>query len=213
MDNSNHTLVDAHLSEYFISEIISLLCTSATHSLKTSIESRNQHQITPNPKIINEPNQMDIDEAYRIRMDKIGYRVGYVLAERLVKDKSRIPKISQSSSPDPLEVIKFICKDLWSAMYNKQADNLRTNHRGVFVLQDYGFRPFLRLSSTIGYENELDQFCQKMLIFPLAVIRGALMNLGIQSVVSAEIAVPQCTFQIRTAIGPAPVTPSTAAKS
>lgn len=32
----------------------------------------------------------------------------------------------------------------------------------------------------------------QMLIFPLAVIRGALMNLGIQSIVSAEVGVPQC---------------------
>ncbi|KAA1106979.1 Trafficking protein particle complex subunit 33 [Puccinia graminis f. sp. tritici] len=47
-----------------------------------------------------------------------------------------------------------------------------------------------------------------MVIFPSAVIRGALMNLGIQSIVSVEIAIPQCTFQIRTAITtPNPNTP------
>jgi hypothetical protein len=30
---------------------------------------------------------------------------------------------------DSLEIVKFICKDLWSAAFNKQIDNLRTNHR------------------------------------------------------------------------------------
>lgn len=28
-----------------------------------------------------------------------------------------------------LERVKFVCKDLWSAVWDKQIDNLRTNHR------------------------------------------------------------------------------------
>lgn len=30
---------------------------------------------------------------------------------------------------DTLDAIKFICKDLWNACWEKQVDNLRTNHR------------------------------------------------------------------------------------
>lgn len=30
---------------------------------------------------------------------------------------------------EPLEVIKFICKEFWAEMFQKQADNLKTNHR------------------------------------------------------------------------------------
>lgn len=30
---------------------------------------------------------------------------------------------------DTLERVKFVCKDLWSAVWDKQIDNLRTNHR------------------------------------------------------------------------------------
>jgi hypothetical protein len=30
---------------------------------------------------------------------------------------------------DTLEVIKFICKDFWQAVFKKQVDNLKTNHR------------------------------------------------------------------------------------
>ena len=40
---------------------------------------------------------------------------------RIAKDKPRFK--------DHLELIKFLCKDFWSAMYNKNIDNLRTNHR------------------------------------------------------------------------------------
>lgn len=46
----------------------------------------------------------------------------------------------------PLDVIKFLCKDLWLACFRKQIDNLKTNHRGVFVLTDNRFHPLSRMS-------------------------------------------------------------------
>jgi hypothetical protein len=30
---------------------------------------------------------------------------------------------------DTLDSVKFICKDVWVACWDKQVDNLRTNHR------------------------------------------------------------------------------------
>ena len=30
---------------------------------------------------------------------------------------------------ETLDVIKFICKDLWQIVFRKQIDNLKTNHR------------------------------------------------------------------------------------
>lgn len=30
---------------------------------------------------------------------------------------------------EPLDVIKFICKDFWIAIFKKQIDKLQTNHR------------------------------------------------------------------------------------
>jgi hypothetical protein len=51
---------------------------------------------------------------------------------------------------DTLDAIKFICKDMWAACWDKQVDNLRTNHRGVYVLQDNLFKPIARLSSWEG---------------------------------------------------------------
>lgn len=30
---------------------------------------------------------------------------------------------------DNLDVIKFLCKDLWTVLFKKQIDNLKTNHR------------------------------------------------------------------------------------
>jgi len=49
-------------------------------------------------------------------------------------------------TPDVLEAVKFVCKDVWISLYDKQIDNLRTNHRGVYVLHDNAFRPAARIS-------------------------------------------------------------------
>jgi len=34
---------------------------------------------------------------------------------------------------DELDIMKFICRDFWSALYQKQVDNLRTNHQVLVV--------------------------------------------------------------------------------
>ena len=40
---------------------------------------------------------------------------------------------------DQLEVVKFLCQDVWRQLFRKQIDGLKTNHRGVFVLTDNDF--------------------------------------------------------------------------
>lgn len=50
-----------------------------------------------------------------------------------------------------LETVKFLCTDFWSVIYKKQIDNLRTNHHGVYVLQDSAFRYLLKISSGKQY--------------------------------------------------------------
>ncbi|CAK9143111.1 unnamed protein product [Ilex paraguariensis] len=107
---------------------------------------------------------------------------------------------------DHLEAIKFICKDFWSELFKKQIDNLKTNHRGTFVLQDNKFRWLARMSvdpspensassqdpSAVA-ENKITQVTGLHLYFPCGIIRGALSNLGIPCAVSADISnLPAC---------------------
>lgn len=68
--------------------------------------------------------EMDEDEdlaVVRHRLDVQGYRVGQGLVERFSRDRPRFN--------DTLDVIKFLCKDLWSLVFGKNIDNLKTNHR------------------------------------------------------------------------------------
>ncbi|GAO19673.1 hypothetical protein UVI_02022670 [Ustilaginoidea virens] len=103
---------------------------------------------------------------------------------------------------DTLEVIKFLCKDLWSLVFGKNIDNLKTNHRGVYVLTDNAFRPFSRMSTDAGGQAVVR--AQPFLWFPCGIVRGALAALGTSATVEAEINdLPGAVFQIK-ALGPKP---------
>ncbi|KAF2298568.1 hypothetical protein GH714_024140 [Hevea brasiliensis] len=132
------------------------------------------------------------------RIEAIGYQVGHQLAERYTMERPRFS--------DHLEAIKFICKDFWSEVFKKQIDNLKTNHRGTFVLQDNKFRWLARMSvdpsienvdlsqdTSALAENKATQAMGMHLYFPCGIIRGALSNLGIPCAVSADISnLPAC---------------------
>ncbi|KAK4746164.1 hypothetical protein SAY87_012476 [Trapa incisa] len=141
----------------------------------------------------------DKQELAARRIEAIGYQVGHQLSERYTMERPRFS--------DHLEAIKFICKDFWSEIFKKQIDNLKTNHRGTFVLQDNHFRWLSRMSiesspemvvSSPDGEDKASQAMSMHLYFPCGIIRGALSNLGIPCAVSADISsLPACSFVIR----------------
>lgn len=62
---------------------------------------------------------------------------------RLTKDWPRFK--------EELDMLKFLCTDFWSSIYQRQVDNLRTNHQGVYVLFDNEFRFLSRISEGNQY--------------------------------------------------------------
>ncbi|XP_014105172.1 PREDICTED: trafficking protein particle complex subunit 6B isoform X3 [Pseudopodoces humilis] len=77
------------------------------------------------------------------KLESMGFRVGQGLIERFTKDTARFK--------DELDIMKFICKDFWTTVFKKQIDNLRTNHQGIYVLQDNKFRLLTQMSSGKQY--------------------------------------------------------------
>ncbi|KAH3850686.1 trafficking protein particle complex subunit 6b-like [Dreissena polymorpha] len=120
------------------------------------------------------------------KLESLGFRIGQSIVERFTKESPRFK--------DDLDIMKFICKEFWSAVFKKQVDNLRTNHQGVYVLQDNKFRFLTQMSSGKQYM----EVAPKYLAMSCGVIRGALANIGINSVITAEVsAMPSCKFQIQ----------------
>ncbi|KAL1608353.1 hypothetical protein SLS60_003294 [Paraconiothyrium brasiliense] len=88
--------------------------------------------------IDNDANEEEAREAVFHRLETLGYRVGLGVVERVSRTHPR--------PTSPLATIKFLCKDLWTLLFRKQIDNLKTNHRGIYVLTDNTFKPLTRMS-------------------------------------------------------------------
>jgi len=118
-------------------------------------------------------------------LDSLGYRVGYSLIEKLAPDTVRFT--------DDISIMKYLCKDYWTALFSKQIDNLRTNNSGIFVLQDNSFR----LLAQISNEEESNEVSQLIASFACGLLRGTLANFGYSNVVTADlITLPCCKFTI-----------------
>lgn len=94
----------------------------------------------------------DLDQTrVKQQLEALGFRVGGDLAERFVFFSPSFQTLNDERSDrtisscgrlsfakprfaDSLEIVKFVCKDVWMAAFNKQIDNLRTNHRVRFRL-------------------------------------------------------------------------------
>jgi hypothetical protein len=148
---------------------------SSSSSSDPSQQQQQQQYSSEPQKLLDEDEERD---AVFYRLETLGYRVGQGLVERYAFGHppslpSSFPRVSQllsdlcatpttdRSKPkrfsrdrprfnDTLDAIKFVCKDLWTLVFRKQVDNLKTNHRGVYVLTDNAFRPFSRMSAEAG---------------------------------------------------------------
>ncbi|VDB86545.1 unnamed protein product [Peniophora sp. CBMAI 1063] len=202
-------LIDAAVMDYFLMEAVETLkhssAVAGARVKKAEDEMINAGLLPPPPPppphlkkgnlrdsvVSNATNKTHVDEDeedLRARLEAIGLHVGTSITERLCHDR---PLFS-----DTLDNIKFICKDLWVACWDKQVDNLRTNHRGVYVLQDNSFKPVSHISS---WESRADatRRARTYVAFPAGIIRGALLRLGLQGTVVPELNLPQCTFQLK----------------
>lgn len=67
-----------------------------------------------------EDNAPDQELAF-YRIERIGFQVGQRLIDRLT--------LGHRLFADQLDVFKYICKEYWHALFRKQIDNLKTNHK------------------------------------------------------------------------------------
>ncbi|WFD04358.1 hypothetical protein MOBT1_003065 [Malassezia obtusa] len=168
-------------------EMAATLAASAAYKTRRANDMVAQLQLDdPDARVPPALSSADEAEMALSRMEAVGTHVGACLVERLAQDR---PRTQQT-----LERVKFVCKELWYTVWDKQIDNLRTNHRvrrvltqGVFVLQDAAFRPLLHARDAPAYVDQ-------QLAFATGVVQGALRRLGVAATVQADAsALPQCT--------------------
>eukprot|EP00761_Pharyngomonas_kirbyi_P002489 gb/GECH01002493.1/.p1 GENE.gb/GECH01002493.1/~~gb/GECH01002493.1/.p1 ORF type:complete len:172 (+),score=29.61 gb/GECH01002493.1/:1-516(+) len=114
-----------------------------------------------------------------LKLENMGFQVGLRLGERLSLrlnlDRTRLGKT--------VDIIKFICKEFWTELFQRQVNNLRTNHRGIYMLLDNEFQ-WLQYNSA---PNMTSSQLEKYVMFPSGIIRGALSSLGIESTVTPDV--------------------------
>ena len=128
----------------------------------------------------------------RAKLERMGFLLGQKLAIRYAVQRPRFT--------DHLDCIKFVCREFWVGVYKKQIDNLRTNHRGVYVLHDARFRWSPPVSSSTSTTSSSRIEPSHFLLIPCGMLRGCLAVLGISSTVTAEAPLekfPACTFTIK----------------
>lgn len=80
-------------------------------------------------------------EAAFYRIEQLGYQVGQRLLERIL-----LAQMPESRILEQIDSVKFLCKEFWGLLFGKSIDNLKTNHRGVYVLHDHTFSWISRFS-------------------------------------------------------------------
>jgi hypothetical protein len=101
----------------------------------------------------------------------------------------------EGRAQEVLDVVKFVCRDVWMELHQKQIDKLQTNNKGVFVLQDFNYR-WVRFVSAAPGESTA-QAAVKYLLFPCGVIRGALAACDVEASVNADISqCPRAIFKV-----------------
>ncbi|CAE7549884.1 Trappc6b [Symbiodinium natans] len=142
-------------------------------------------------------------EQAEAKLRSTGFATGLRLITRLTA--SKIPITTERM------VMKFVCKELWTYLFNKPASRLQVDKQGRYLIQDHAFRwlqsfPVLSadaprsVNSTASQEasvlSELQELTALHLALPCGVLQGALFGLGLERRVAADATLPSVTFTV-----------------
>mmetsp|Transcript_54047 Transcript_54047/g.105733 ORF Transcript_54047/g.105733 Transcript_54047/m.105733 type:complete len:195 (+) Transcript_54047:175-759(+) len=130
-------------------------------------------------------------------VEDAAFPLGAKIVERLTLFKPRLP--------DQKNCVKFVCKDFWNYIFNKNADQLQTNRKGGYVIRDYALSWFQPFSGTVDPERRLpgmqltaSQHAHIHGTFLAGLVRGALTSLGVPCTVVADCtSLPSCVLHVK----------------
>ena len=152
--DSQHRLMDAAAMEYFLIEAVqtlrhsSAVADSRVQKIEDEMIEAGLIPPTPPPQVkakkdaqldsVTSASSDEEEEGLRARLEAIGLHVGANITERCAsyiilqsRTHTDVPRLchGRAGFTDTLDIVKFLCKELWSTCWDKQVDNLRTNHR------------------------------------------------------------------------------------
>jgi hypothetical protein len=198
-------VMEALLTELCVYAAKSCLATSTTTSTTDTNDTAGTGNTASAAGVQEEEEAITVAaEMAAAKLERMGYATGYRLCERLAQNKTWNVAAAgmdpaAATAAQQLEAVKFLCKEVWMQVFNKQIDKLQTNHRGVFVLRD------LELTWLTRFPVQTEQSrvtAIRYLAFPCGIVRGCLANLGIPSVVSCDFladgaTMAACSFNIK----------------
>ncbi|KII60970.1 Trafficking protein particle complex subunit 6A [Thelohanellus kitauei] len=110
----------------------------------------------------------------------MGFKVGRILSEKYGFERLNMEK--------DLDLIKFLCKDIWISLFGKAISSLKTNSDKQFILIDHE----LPNMKSVDYSLRFTSFVG-------GIIEGFLINSGLKvmSVETGLMDFPSCYFLVK----------------
>ncbi|CRH00949.1 trafficking protein particle complex subunit 6A, putative [Plasmodium relictum] len=122
------------------------------------------------------------------KLKDMGKNIGMKLVERML--------IHKNEFNDVKDILKFIGRDIWYILFNKNADKLQTYKKGVYIVIDNDIGIYLKHLLIDNGTNQKNNFIHYFLILIIGIIKGILKRFKIKGYVTYDLNYPHCSFQI-----------------
>lgn len=122
------------------------------------------------------------------KLKELGIEIGKKLAERLLLQKNDLHDLK--------DILKFIAKDMWFVLFNKNADKIQIFRKGIYSIVDNDVQFWLKHLLIDNETKQKNNFIHYFLIVITGIIKGALKRFNKKGYITYDLSYPQCSFQI-----------------
>ncbi|EAS03791.1 trafficking protein particle complex subunit 6b (macronuclear) [Tetrahymena thermophila SB210] len=121
---------------------------------------------------------------------EVGYKIGRSVVEKITENcLDKFKEDVEKNNAKCLPQIKFISKDFWSYLFQKDVDKANHNLKGTFYLKVFTFTMFEKLSNTES--PEVQEFVSLWYQVIRGLVAGAMKGLSYPSEVSVDSVPPE----------------------
>ncbi|KAL4510845.1 hypothetical protein ABPG72_004999 [Tetrahymena utriculariae] len=121
---------------------------------------------------------------------EVGYKIGRSVVEKITENcLDKFKEDAEKNQAKCLPQIKFISKDFWSYLFQKEVDKANHNTKGTFYLKVQTFTMFEKISSMES--SEVQDFVSLWYQVIRGLIAGAMKGLSYPSEVSVDSVAPE----------------------